>query len=679
MGRVFYDLGCERRGATKKAITESKRDSTPVATTFDAPLLENLTLVDPEVPNLITLLDFLPILIPSPCATVFKVSGDDKAKECKETSTYWLSQRDFECSEGLILCKPGLYKLCENIVFSPRSERTSAITIGHSNITLDLGRHILRQGNATPLIYGVGIKRGVRNILITGRDKEAQILNFTLAGIRVLGNTDTITIENLTISQRIPQQLTNDQIPIQCTDIIALRLNYGVCIGEGDTGNIAFAGTVRTNLVSNVIVRNSTIKRSTIGLQMIFTSEITVSDCFIIENTYYGALFGTSWIILDEAKTDTIFPVVWNGKVQRSRFDKNRGLNSNLSNPEELFVFDFVSGLAFYGAQTFDVDSCTTHENFNDGFILAVDHDGSHNMTWSNHSSKRNQSILETCDGWHHSGSVANTLSPCLGMLFPFSQNENLVLRNSVSVENSSPVSCSGFRFAFPYGVSVSNCVSMGNTSGGIGSGFRAQGALPGGEGKQLVWDNCVAQKNNGGEEGDVAGFLINQVMSDVIVRGCIAQGNGALSNAAPTTAGGVVVHATSVAGIDKVTIEGCTLNRNGNASATFSGGIVVVGEVGFPVSRVLIQKNTMAYNIGDGVLLSGEVSGVVIKANEADQNSSIGFDVSGTASTTLVMTNIAYNNTTGNYLGVPPAVIIVTTTATLPNQVGAQNLDIVP
>lgn len=656
MPRVLYDLGYSRRQAVQREVTQT------------------LNVADAKA----SVLDCAPILLPSPFARDVKACACDKNNKVR-----WLRQKDFSRhrSNGIILRVPGVYKFAENIVFSPTIERTTAISVVGSNITLDFGGNILSQGNALPLIYGVGVARGVKNFLLTGRDKEAQILDFTLAGIRVFGNTDTITVENITVAQSVPQQLTNDQIPVECKDIICLRLNYGICIGEGDTGSIVFAGTSRANLVKNVILRNSTIKGSTIGVQMIFTCEITVSDCLVIENTYYGALFGTSWVVLNDAGTEVLFPLVWNGVVQRSRFDKNKGLNFDLANPADLFVFDFLSGLSFYGAQTFEVDSCTTHENFNNGFILAVDHDGSHSMTWSNHSSKRNQSTLEICDGWHHSGSVANTIGPCLGQAFPFATNQNLVLRNSVSCENLGISSCNGFRFAFPLGVSVTNCVAMGNISEGLASGFRAQGGLPGGEGKDIVFDGCVSQRNNGGPGQPVAGFILHEVLSNVVMRGCVAQ-NNATTDVAASLAGGVVITARAGAGVDNVTIENCTITANGHPSAVFglAGGIVVFGtDPTLAVTNLLVQNNTIAFNNGKGYVHTGVVSGVILRGNKFDLNKDIGVDISGTPSPTLVMTNVAYNNTGANYAGVPPAVIISTTTSTLPNQVGAQNLDILP
>ena len=167
--------------------------------------------------------------------------------------------------------------------------------------------------------------------------------------------------------------------------------------------------------------------------------------------------------------------------------------------------------------------------------------------------------------------------------------------------------------------------------------------------------------------------------MNNVIIRNCVAQDNGT-NGATSTIAAGVTVHPRAdvhgSAPIFKVTIENCTLNSNGSASATHSGGIVLLGEPEFPISNVLIQKNTLAYNTLDGIKIVGNVTGVVIKNNEADRNTGIGFNVLN-AVPNLVLGNIAYANTGGNYQGVPASVIREATNVNLPDTVGAKNLSI--
>ena len=92
---------------------------------------------------------------------------------------------------------------------------------------------------------------------------------------------------------------------------------------------------------------------------------------------------------------------------------------------------------------------------------------------------------------------------------------------------------------------------------------------------------------------------------------------------------------------------------------------------------NVLIQDCTLAYN-QNGLFVNNDIAGFVVKRNEADQNTMVGFNVSA-VTTKLVMENIAYNNPGGNYAGVPSPIIVPATSTNLPTNVGALNLDIVP
>ena len=46
---------------------------------------------------------------------------------------------------GIILSKPGTYKVTENLYYEPTKKRTTAITITACNVILELGTHTLKQ------------------------------------------------------------------------------------------------------------------------------------------------------------------------------------------------------------------------------------------------------------------------------------------------------------------------------------------------------------------------------------------------------------------------------------------------------------------------------------------------------------------------------------------------------
>lgn len=600
--------------------------------------------------------------------------------KCDKTSAILITQEQFcNSKNGIIITKPGLYRFKEDIEFSPSVTRTAAISITASNVILDLDRFTLRQTNATPLIYGIFVCRDVNNFKLTGSAGVAQIVDFSLAGIRVFGRTDTITIENIIVTQTEIKQLTNDEIPVDCANILCLRLNVGIVIGEGDPGYISMAGTDRNNKVTHLTIRNIIAKRSSVGCHIVFTSGITVDDSTFTENTYYGLIIGTIWIVLDDAG-EPIRNTANNGVITNCRFDQNKSTqNALLTNPGDTFMFDFVAAISFNQVENFVVRKSTVHDNSSDSFILAADHDGSRNMTWKNCTIKRNRSDFFICDGFHMSGSIANTLGPCLGSEFGFDQNHNFVIEDCDSEDNFGEASCSNFRFAFPSGGRVTNCSAAGATSGlgGLAAGFRCQGDLPGGQGQDLVFSNCISQRNMAIEPSIEAGFIINEVMRNVVIRDCIIQDNGNPESAA-VLSGGIVIQPRLSAGIENVTIEGNTINNNGSLLASSSAGILAfTDDPTLSINRVLVQNNTLAYNRGDGVRFEGGVTGVVVKKNEADQNEGVGFNLDGATPPIFVTKNIAYNNTGGNYAGVPATNIVVGDINDLPANVGFKNLSV--
>lgn len=103
--------------------------------------------------------------------------------------------------KGLIIDEPGVYPLCEDIVFSPNNHGTkslAAITIAANNVTLLLNGKTLSQGPATPggqrrvQTNGIFIAPGVDATIIEG---SGRIEDFTRLGIYSSG------VSNLNISK----------------------------------------------------------------------------------------------------------------------------------------------------------------------------------------------------------------------------------------------------------------------------------------------------------------------------------------------------------------------------------------------------------------------------------------------------------------------------------------------
>lgn len=646
-----------------------------------------------------------PILVPSPFAVPYKplacckvadkpMRGIDcscdhnkpkkKHKKCK-TDVKAICQKSFNghAKNGIILDKPGVYKFEENINFYPTVERTTAITITASNVVLDLDTFTLAQGNDVRYTYGIAIARDVHNVTITGVQNSALILDFTLANVRIFGRTDTILLENFISSQTEIKQLTNDDIPEEATAFLCTYINAGISIGEGDTSDISMQGTDRNNHVNNISLKNLVAKRANYGCRMVFTFGIEVENCVFTENTVFGLLLGNYWPVLD-AEGNSVFPACGNGVVRKCRFDNNNADNFDLSNPlcdpndpdSGTFFWDYLAAIEVDRCVSFLFENCIVSNNHNTGVVLSVDHDGSNGLVWRDCLFSNNSSDFETCDGLHFSGSFNETLEPCItGLEYPFEQVIDIVVERCSSMGNYSPTSCSGFFFAFVNGARIVDCNSSGNTSsfeeGVVSNGYRIGGLEPGGRAARITFLNCTAERNGylGGLRA--AGILArDQSIQDVIVRDCVFNGNGNIEGL--VTAGIIVETRFTDTNFTNVVVDNCILNNNGNDNSSFTGGIIITRPANtVPLDNVLIQNNTLTYNHGAGVGVYGDINNVVIKANEADNNTEIGFDISQVPNPVLVAKNIAYANAGGNYNGVPVNNIVDGTYAVLPVIVG--------
>ena len=204
-----------------------------------------------QLPDFKATIPCTPIQVPSQCAVPLE---GKKHKNCDGSTI--ITECDFRDKgrNGIIIDKPGKYRLGETITFRPTKPNVQSITITASNVVLDLDVYTLQQDLQKPQtgVYGIAIARDVHNVKITGSRDIAQIRDFTLAGIRVLGRTDAITLENVTVTQTIAPVLTNDLLPADCADIGCALITGGIYVGEGEPTGLAFFGTDKNNHVTNL-------------------------------------------------------------------------------------------------------------------------------------------------------------------------------------------------------------------------------------------------------------------------------------------------------------------------------------------------------------------------------------------------------------------------------------------
>jgi hypothetical protein len=637
----------------------------------------------------------LPSIINYKCNVEFPYSDD-----CSKNDKYKITHVG---KNGIIITKPGTYKFASNIFFKTRTEHTCAIIIRASHVTLDLGQYSLIQKNKRiPNVYGIVVTRDVKYVTITGKKNIATIKNFTLAGIRIYGKTQYIDINNIIVKQTIPVQLTNDQIPESCADILQLSLTLGIAIGEGDGFGVHMQGTNKANLVEELSITDVTVDGATIGCHMIFTFGFEILRSVFTKNTYYGLLNGTGWIVPGDGPFGLQFPVGGDGVITDCRFERNRGLNFDLANPADLFVFDFVSAVANYEVSNVKIDRCLIADNSNNGYIIAADHDAARNIKWSNCVITETRSIFEPADGLHFSGSIPRAVgnAVCTGADYPLIQDFNITVDNCTATDGKSDGGRAvGILFAYVQGGHVSNCNSSGMVGGAVddgnrspnslSTGFYVVGGLPGGRTSNITFVNNTSERNGASGFGRSAGFIIDNVVDNIVMKDNIANGNG---NSQDLDHGaGFLVQSRPIiaddpdnpinfdAFIKNIDFDNCVAKGNGNGLGN-SGGFVIYNTIPNqlpPIENVAIEKSVSKFNNGYGFLINGNVEGASINETELYQNTLGGINIINNPNKVFVSRNTAYLNGGFNYQGISPSIIVTGTTNNFPANPGMNNVSI--
>ena len=629
------------------------------------------------------------IVCPPSGACYYKPRHNHCDKKEKSKINY-ITPCNFKHGNGIILSKPGVYKLSKDIRYKPSTIGTTAISIVGSNITLDLDVYTLSQKNTVKNTYGIAICRDAKCIKITGNKGISKVLDFSMVGIRVLGRTDTITIENIIVTQTEIRSLDNSEIVPSCKDFICQTWNYGILVGEGDNTGLPMKGTDKANLVTNLLLEDVTTSRSITGTQIVMTYQITINSCNFIENTIYGLLSGPLGIVPGDELGTAFFPTTKSLVARNCRFDNNVGFNADLVGPPDLEEwFDLLAGVVLYFGEGYVMENCTVNDNFSDSFMLAVDHDRAYNVVWKGCTVARNR-----CDGFvdafHASGSINQDLQECQnGLEVPLEPDLNLTIEDCSFFDTySKHDSAKNVALLYVQGVTVKNCYSSGAKGYDDSIGFRVSGDPNGGISSGIVFENCVASNNGADTDGRVhAGFSVNNVTDRLTFRNCTASGNGLFP---ATYSAGFLVEPFAFGSLPPVTnriiFENCVANGNGSESSDFSGGFAVltVSNSDFVlVSKILIKDSTSSYNDGDGIFVGVGVESLSLKNNTLVENSRYGIDMSAVSTKSFVAENDAFNNgsppflLSGNYVGVPAANIVSGTSDSLPTNPGFLNTDV--
>lgn len=638
-----------------------------------------------------------PIEIPSSASIAFK-------RKCKKMcgDYFLITERDLrdEGENGLNINKSGKYRLAENIVFRPTQPNVQAITITASNVVLDLSVFTLSQDlgdNVQSGIIGIAIARDVNNVVITGKAGVAKILDFNLAGIRLLGRTQQITIENVTITQtaaRVLHELV--PAPQSCEDVQCMAIQFGIAIGEGDIEGLIYAGTDKNNIVRNLIIDNVTCLKTMFACKMVMTFEFRVTNCSFNENTSAGLFIGPRFPIASDLPNTLLYPVVSDGYIANCHFDRNFRDAPGYVVPSTISPFNGLNAIELSACTNIILEDCTTNNNTNRQILLAVDHDGASNIIWRRHTSSGNRSLASNCDGFHLSGSFALSFGCCSGLTGQtLQQDVNILLEKVVSTNNGAGRS-NGFNLVYVVNARIEDCDSTGNFSTDstdpVGAnGFSIVGEFPGGTIDQLTFLRCTAQGNGSKDVGILgSGFRVRSSVSNLIFKSCIANGNGI--NSVNATASGFRIDPNFFGQTPNKNIlfEKCIAIGNGleGQNPERNGGFLFVTDIVyppniFPYHNITVQNCKSNFNINGlkAFTTSGtqiiELVGLVVMNSTFNQNFNYGIDIASVQSQKLIAGNIAYNNGLANYNGVPPGTIINTSSDVLVDSYGLKNVSI--
>jgi hypothetical protein len=463
-----------------------------------------------------------------------------------------------------------------------------------------------------------------------------------------------------------------------------LSLNLGIAIGEGDTFGVHMQETFKENLVKNLLIKNVTTDGSTIGAQLIFTFGFEISNSVFTKNTYYGLLTGTGWIVPGDNEFGLTFPVGGNGVISDCRFDENHGLNGNLSNPENTFIFNFVSSISNNEVSNVIVSNCYVQNNSNNGLSYAANNDGTKNIKWVNCVITETQSVFEAANGL----TFTNVRAVNIGD-YPILPTHNITVENCTSTNHTSlNGSARGFSFGYVEGGHISNC----NASGSSGN-FNSIGFLIVGNNEArtsfLTFTNNTAERNGFGNQSISSGFAILSAVNDIVLKDNIANGNGVNVDSDFAYGTGILVQLNvndELSNIYNINIDNCTCNGNSNGNSLAAGISILNPYNNFtipPISNVAIENCVLKFNNGYGILIEdfgiNGIVGVSVNETEIYQNEIGGLSNSPSSNTIFASRNMSYlNGLGGNYNGIPLNTIVEGTTSDFPNNPGMKNISII-
>lgn len=174
----------------------------------------------------------------------------------EDRAVTYLKKKDFAGGKTVVLKKPGHYRLCSTINFTPTEKQKSAICIDGNNIHLDLGGFSLSQANTVPETVGITLKGCHHGVSIV----NGVVKNFTQLGIVVEGANKHVCLGEH--ASKLVVQGCGFGSPFSFVDEASQPLlQGGILLGQSraleQIGYYTYKGALSDITVTNVTVREN--------------------------------------------------------------------------------------------------------------------------------------------------------------------------------------------------------------------------------------------------------------------------------------------------------------------------------------------------------------------------------------------------------------------------------------
>lgn len=390
-------------------------------------------------------------------------SGASTNRRCKKISNQPSIKitQEMVGTDGLIIDKPGVYKFCENLTFSPAQVEAPQIVnaaIGNDDIEATIrsvfhadrttspsiaevlqalqGNHPQRLSNlAAKQSSSQAVQGRPAGITITSPDVYIDMKNYKLeqgnstkdvVGFEILAGLDNITVVNGTITKFLGSAIhlfVDVSVPEEIQKVTNLRFENLNVIHNGNDGDEtqgtlpatgidldngisisadrAYANYLEFPAFENVIIKNCRVNNNTLGGIVIYSGRN-----ILIQNTECNSTF-----INDNSSSDFVYSVMGLSlaqcdtvKIINSHFDRtsHNGFTVIMVLAVGMFI-DFVNNLS--------IQTCTFNGTFgNSTWVNAIEGGESKNVLLEN-------SQFNDCRGFANTGNIGFHMSDTPGAL----------------------------------------------------------------------------------------------------------------------------------------------------------------------------------------------------------------------------------------------------------------------